>query len=90
MEKPSDPVQRLRESTIREAGTSRVLEKPPAPAMRVVEKGAWTYREVPPGDLPARGAGRPAEAEGMTHSSAADPAATSVADCLLPPSSSGK
>ena len=49
MEKPSDPVQRLRESTIREAGTGRVLEKPPAPAMRVVEKGAWTYREVCPG-----------------------------------------
>jgi hypothetical protein len=49
MEKPSDPVQRLRESTIREAGTGRVLEKPLAPAMRVVEKGGWTYREVRPG-----------------------------------------
>ena len=48
MEKPSDPVQRLRESTIREAGTGRVLEKPLAPAMRVVEKDGWTYREVRP------------------------------------------
>jgi hypothetical protein len=45
-ETPSDPVQQLRGSTIREAGTGRVLEKPPAPAMRVVEKGGWTYREV--------------------------------------------
>ena len=55
MEKPSDPVQRLRESTIREAGTGRVLEKPPAPAMRVVEKGGWTYREVRPGSSQPKG-----------------------------------
>lgn len=38
----------LRSRTVRDAKTGQVLEKPVAPSMRTVEKGAWTYRELPP------------------------------------------
>ncbi|HSK40524.1 MAG TPA: hypothetical protein VK943_12225 [Arenibaculum sp.] len=48
MDKAAARARELRIRTVRDAKTGKILEKPVAPSMRTVEKGAWTYRELPP------------------------------------------
>lgn len=47
MDKTATRAQELRRLTMRDAVTGRLLEKPTAPAMREVIKGAWNYGEAP-------------------------------------------
>ena len=46
VDKTATQAEELRSRRGRDPRTGRFLPKPTPPAMRVVEKGAWNYREV--------------------------------------------